>query len=275
MSLTVEQKLSESYVVTQPKAGLAVKNVDISKRVVTGFFNSFNYFDSHSDVLIIGSTKRSIDNRGPNSQAVAKIKHAMNHDLRQMPGKIEVLEERIIDDIPGLYFETRMANTTLGNDTLINYQEKVYDNHSIGFRYKNLEYHEDGTDGFKRVLNTLLNPEAAQERGFLWEVKEIELFEGSTVPFGANQLTPFLGVKSDNPDGMKIKLVERIDRLYNQLRNGTQSDDMMKTFEIELLQVKQLFSELDLKSSPDTLKEKARQDALDKSEKLKKLGIVY
>ncbi|MHA1796601.1 MAG: HK97 family phage prohead protease [Promethearchaeota archaeon] len=275
MSKDKEGKLSKSYVVVSPKEGVAVKDIDMTKRIVTGFFNSFNYFDSHSDVLIMGSTKRSISDRGPVSNAVAKIKHALFHDLQLLPGKIEVLEEKTIDGVSGLYFETRMAETTLGNDTLINYQEKVYDNHSIGFRYKNLEFHEADTDGFDRVVAMLINPGDAIDKGYLWEVKEIELFEGSTVPFGANELTPSLGVKSDNPVALQMKLVERIQRLGKQLKGGTQSDGMLKNFQIELMQLEQMFVELDLKSSVDTLKEKARQDALNNSEQEKKIKFLY
>jgi len=275
MDIQVEEKLKESYVVTSPQLGMAIKDVDMTKRIVTGFFSSFNFFDSHADVLVMGSTKRSISGRGPLSDAVAKIKHAMFHDLRQLPGKIEVLEEKTVDNVSGLYFETRMSTTTLGNDTLINYQDKVYDNHSIGFRYKNLEFHEKDTDGFDRVVAMLINPGDALDNGFLFEVKEIELFEGSTVPFGANELTPFLGVKSENHEGVKMKMIERMQRIGKQLKDGTQSDEGMKIFQIELLQMQQMIKELNLKSSNDTIKDDARRDTLNKKENEQKVKLIF
>jgi len=263
----IQEKLATSYQVKNiGQAGIAIKDVDMAKRTVTGFFNSFNFFDSDFDVLLMGSSKRSIDQRGPESDAVAKIKHAKNHDLRELPGRIDVLEEKTIDGISGIYFETFMTETTLGNDTLINYQEKVFDNHSIGFRYKQIELVEDDTDEFDRIVATLINPEDAIDAGILYVVKEIELFEGSTVAFGANKLTPYLGVKSENKEQVKLKLSERVQLLHKQLRSGIQSDETMKNFEIQLLQLDQMIKELDFGPSvKDTLLSEARSDTHDLS----------
>ena len=112
---TIEQKKAEQFPV-KSGMGLQVKDVDMTKRVVTGYFNSFNYFDSDADVILPGAFKKSIKERGVESQATAKIKHALFHDLTRLPGKLMKLEE----DETGLYFETKMSNTTDGNDTLIN-----------------------------------------------------------------------------------------------------------------------------------------------------------
>jgi len=95
-------------------------DVSTSSRIVTGFFNSYNFFDSDKDVLIMGAAKKSIEERGVNSTAVAKIKHALNHDLTTLVGKLQVLEETTKNGITGIYFESKIANTTLGNDTLFN-----------------------------------------------------------------------------------------------------------------------------------------------------------
>lgn len=222
--------------------GGTVKDVDLSKRIVTGFFNSFNYIDSDGDVLLKGSAKKTIADKGPSSNAIAKIKHALNHDLTQLVGKIQVLEERTIGDITGIYFETKISDTTIGNDTLINYQEEVYDNHSIGFIYKDIEYIEKDSDNWDLFYNNIKNKEDVKD--YFWIVKEINLFEGSTVAFGANSLTPFLGVKSKNKDAMIIAFNEKINKLEKSLKSGNQSDDMMKTFELQILQIKQMISEM-------------------------------
>lgn len=233
---------SQYYSVKPCHIKASIQNVDTIGRVVTGFYNCFNFVDSEGDVLIPGCSKKSIKERGPNSQATAKIKHALHHDLTQLPGKIVTLEERTIGGISGIYFETKMADTTIGNDTLKNYLEGIYDNHSIGFQYVQVEHIEKGAKAWDKYVSQLINPEDAED--VLHIVKEIMLYEGSTVAFGSNSLTPFLGVKSNNKDSLKLALIDRISKLETTLRNGTQSDEMMKTFEIQSLQLKEMVAEL-------------------------------
>jgi phage head maturation protease len=222
----------------------AIVDVSTSGRTVTGFYNAYNFLDSDGDVLIQGSAKKSIKERGPKSNAVAKIKHALNHDLTQLPGKIITLEEKTVNGITGIYFETQMADTTLGNDTLKNYLEGIYDNHSIGFQFVQSEFIEKGAKGWDKYYQLLMNKEEADARGYMFVAKEILLYEGSTVAFGANSLTPYLGVKSDNKDALNLAFIDRLSKLEHTLKNGSQSDDMMKTFEIQVLQLKEMVAEL-------------------------------
>lgn len=222
----------------------AVKDVSTSSRTVTGFYNTYNFLDSDSDILLPGAAAKSIKERGVDSVATAKIKHALNHDLTTLPGKIMVLKETTIDGISGIYFETKMADTTLGNDTLKNYLEGIYDNHSIGFQYKQIEHVEKGTDSWKKYTEKLMNPEQVEGKDSVYVVKEISLFEGSTVAFGANSLTPFLGVKSGNKDSYTLALNSRIDKLTQTLKSGSQSDEMLEIFDIQVMQLKQMVSEL-------------------------------
>lgn len=239
---TAAQK--KSFYSVKGNAKGIVKDVDTTGRVVTGFFNTFNFYDSDGDILLPGCSKRSISQRGPNSKAVAKIKHALHHDLTQLPGKIQLLEERDMDGMKGIYFETKMADTTIGNDTLKNYQEKIYDNHSIGFQYLDGEFIDREAKNWAKVMETCVNPEEMDKHGYCYLIKEIALFEGSTVAFGANKLTPFLGIKSGDKEDVKAALFEKMDKLNSALKSGTQSDDMMHTFELMLLQIKQMIDEL-------------------------------
>jgi HK97 family phage prohead protease len=228
-------------------------DVSTSSRIVTGFFNSYNFFDSDKDVLIMGSAKKSIEERGVNSTAVAKIKHALNHDLTTLVGKLQVLEETTKNGITGIYFESKIANTTLGNDTLINYKEGIYDNHSIGFKYNQLSLIESEKNpvAWNEVVSKLVNPEEAEKYGYLYLVKEINLFEGSTVAFGANSLTPFLGVKSGSKESMTLALVSKLNQLEYTVKNGMQSDEMLSTFELQIKQFKQILKEIEVAETFD------------------------
>lgn len=244
-----QKKMDTFYKVKGENPNLMIKDVDIQTRTVTGLYNAYYYVDSDRDVLITGTAAKSINDRGPESQAAAKIKHALFHDLTKLPGKIIILKEGEVvfngQKVKGIYFETKMSDTEDGNDTLIKYQEGIYDNHSIGFRYLQLDYIDIESDSWNMILDMLINPEEATKYGYLYLVKEINLFEGSTVAFGANSLTPYLGVKSlEDKALVQMKLFERMDRLNKQLTSGTVSDNAMKTFELQILQIKQMMSEL-------------------------------
>lgn len=238
----IQQKREIAYAVKS--ATVAVQDVDMTKRIVTGMFNTYNFFDSDYDVLLSGCSARSIKEQGPLSKSVQKIKHLMHHNWTMLPGKIQVLEEKKVNGIEGIYFETKMSTNTLGNDTLISYQDGVYDNHSIGFQYLQGEFVENGATGWKKAIDSLINPKDAKDAPFMYLWSEIKLYEGSTVAFGANALTPYLGVKSTNKEGLLLKVNERIELLEKQVRNGTQSDDTMQSFCMEILQLKQLINEL-------------------------------
>lgn len=237
-------KKEKLYAVKYSGGQHIIKDVDTVGRTVTGFFNTCNYFDSDSDIILDGAAKKSITERGPESNATAKIKHALNHNLTQLPGKLKVLAEKEINGIKGIYFETKMSDTTLGNDTLKNYIDKVYDNHSIGFKYLDINYIDKEGEEWSRYVDMCHNPEDMEAQGYAFLIKELALWEGSTVAFGANQLTPFLGVKSGNKEAYKLALYEKVNQFGKILSSGTQSDDMMKTFEIHALQLKQMINEL-------------------------------
>jgi hypothetical protein len=247
---TKNDKLDVKYGVKTFEAseGVKILDLDLNKRIVTGFYNTQMYFDSDWDVSLPGSYSKSISEKGPQSSAVAKIKHLVSHDWKLLPGAIQTLEEREIVvngmKIRGMYFETKMSRNTLGTDTLINYQEGVYDNHSFGFRYMDIEMIDQDSSSWKEWVNQLINPEDAEKVGVMFLVKEYRVLEGSTVGLGANSLTPYLGVKSGNREAIALKINNRFDLLTKQLKSGTQSDETMQMFEMEILQLQQLTKEL-------------------------------
>lgn len=242
------KKLAEHFKVKSFDQNV-VKDVDMTKRTVAGVSNTFYYFDADWDVLVPGCTLKSIEDRGPQTNTAGKIKHALFHDLSKLPSKVQVLDERKIDKMYCQYFETKMLNTTDGNDTLIKYQEEVYDQHSIGFRYLDIEMIDAESDAWQKWLDKLINPEDAEKVGFMFIVKEIKQYEFSTVSFGANKLTPYLGVKSENREAVLIKLNEKTERIQKVLRNGKgMTDEGFYDLELELMQLKQLHSEILLES---------------------------
>lgn len=265
----LKKKVSTPYKVKE-SFQTVTKDVDFSKRTVQVIPNTFYYYDSDGDVLLRGCTAKSIADRGPQSAAPGKIKNVYAHDLKVNIGKPTLMDERQVDGMDCQYAESQLFNSTKGNDTLIEYQEGGIDNHSIGFQYmyEGLELVTADDPTWNKWLSMLINPEDAEEEGYMFLVSEIKQFEWSPVAFGANSLTPYLGVKSDNKEGLILKVNDRVDFLTKQLRHGRQSDETMYTYELEMLQLKQIINELFLEgpSIKDTLIEKRRQNNADTHE---------
>lgn len=243
------KRKAKDYVVKSIEDGFIIKDVDLAKKIVTGIYNTFQYLDSDYDVLLPGCSSKSIGDRGPASSSVVKIKHLLFHDWTKLPGKIEVLQEKTVTinskKVQGIYFETKMSDSTDGTDTLIKYQEGIYDNHSIGFQYMDGQWIDSEADNWQQAVDKLINPQKALDAGFMYLWKEIKLFEGSTVAFGANELTPTLGIKdAKNKDLVLLKMNDRLNLLNKQLHTGTVSDESMEAFEMQILQIKQLLSEI-------------------------------
>lgn len=227
---------------------MSVKDVSTSSRVVCAVLNTYNYLDSDNDVLMPGCCAKSIKERGVDSKAPNKILHALFHDTTRLPGKIQVLDERTIDGKEVLYMESKLSDTTEGNDTLKNYLAGIYNQHSIGFQYTKGQWVQRDAHGnskqWDKLMESLINPEDAKDLDGIFRVEEIKLFEGSTVAFGANAATPTLGIKSHNKDAVMLDYMSRIDLLEKTLRDGTQSDEMMYRIELQVRQLKQAMVEL-------------------------------
>lgn len=194
--------------------GGTLKDVDPSKRTVTGYFASFNTLDSDGDVFQKGCFAKSlIENK-------ARIMHLLQHDITQPIGRPNVL----LEDATGLYFETTLADSDVANDTLQLYIDGVYNEHSVGFE---MIKSEPDTDGTYPTYTPPFDPNATIAANVITEAK---LWEGSTVTWGANQNTPFLGVK-DAPVELVLKHISARNTL---LHRGNLRDETYMRLEAEL-----------------------------------------
>lgn len=167
----------------------SVKDVDIDTMTVTGYYASFGNVDADEDVFVQGAFEESIEEWGPNGSG--RITHLNQHHVDQPIGAPDVLRE---DDF-GLYFETSVVDTRIGEDVLKMYDAGVYE-HSVGFVRKGEEQRDDGV--------TLIT--------------KAQLWEGSNVTFGANPETPFTGFKS--AADIQAKMEEQARRLRSVLQEG-------------------------------------------------------
>lgn len=177
--------------------------------MVVAWASVFNNVDLDGDKIMKGAYKRTIKERGP--QGSNDILHLMYHDTNQILGKPSELKE---EDF-GLRTITPIPATTLGKDTYILYKTKVYDQHSIG--YKVIDSEQEVTKGV--TVNIL---------------KELKLWEFSTVPWGANPMARTAEVKSETKSERLDEIATRLDRINKAITDNHFSEKTMNLLQIEI-----------------------------------------
>ena len=152
-------------------------NMNSESRIISGYAAIFNNRDKVGDVLLKGCFAKSIQDRGPKSQANDKIIMLWQHDQHEPIGRISVLRE----DEKGLYFEAVIDDVERGNQAIKQLESGTLNQFSIGYSYvwEKCEY-DEARDSFI--------------------VKEVVLYEISVVSIGCNGETEYLGLKSEGVD---------------------------------------------------------------------------
>lgn len=146
---------------------------DAESRTISGYAAVFNNVDKAGDMLMKGCFSKSINERGPESQANDKIIMLWMHDMHEPIGRITVLRE----DDKGLYFEAAIDDVERGEQALKQLESGTLNQFSIGYSYvwEKCEY-----DSARECL----------------VIKEVILYEISVVSIGCNGETEYLGLKS-------------------------------------------------------------------------------
>ena len=142
-------------------------------RTISGYAAVFGNMDKAHDILLKGCFSKSINERGPQSQANDKIILLWMHDMSEPLGFITELKE----DDRGLYFEARIDEIELGDRAIKQLESGTLNQFSIGYEYvwEHCEW-----DYEKEALI----------------VREVKLYEISVVSIGCNGETEYLGLKS-------------------------------------------------------------------------------
>jgi len=192
-----------------------IEDVDDAKGIVTGYFSAFNNIDSDGDVIVSGAYKKTVAENGPMGKN--RIMHLLQHNpLMPLAKPMELME-----DAKGLRFVSKITETSYGKDVIKLYAEGVFNEHSVGFEI----IKSDNKAGYR-------------------EIREIKLWEGSTVTWGANPNTPMESMKSwDAP-----KSQDMITKMCNLIRKGDLTDESLISLEICLKQLEQHLAQLETKS---------------------------
>lgn len=187
----------------------SIKDVDIDRRLVEGYFSVFDFKDSDGDVLIKGAFKKTIEENGAGGKN--RIMHLYQHDPLMVLGKPMTLME----DEKGLYFKTMITDTELGTDVLKLYRDGVLKEHSVGINFVQREYSN--------------NDDA-------YIVKECKMWEGSTVTWGANEMALGGMAKGSHKDA-----VDQYKRLSKAWYEGDYTDDTFLLIEKQIKHLEETF----------------------------------
>lgn len=202
---------------------------DTIYRTIVG--NTYNFMDSHDDVLLDGVFTKSISEKGK------EVMHLADHEYKltaKVGNNLKVYEEEIKWSDVGL--DRTGFTTALFMDTEIkekfnalifdSYKNGEINQHSVGMSYVKLylavndpEYKEEFAM-WEKYFDKIANKELAEEKGYFWAVTEGKLYEISCVIKGANELTPTL----DNKQEIDFS---QLDEFKNQLL-ATIKDDIQK-----------------------------------------------
>ena len=225
---------------------LEVKDIEPKSRRVTIMLSSFDTIDADNDIIRMGAFAKSISERGPESASNRKIAFLRHHDWEHQIGKFVKMEET--ND--GLLAIGELGRSTQGSDALLDYQDGIINEHSIGFQYISDKMHliEQGEQSF-------------------FDIKEVQLWEGSAVTFGANSLTPTLDVSKGNRVELIEKVNTRMSNIIKALKNGKGTDDRLYAFEKQLSILKEQYNSL-INWEPSAVKEDTlNEDEPDNTEK--------
>ena len=201
-------------------SNIEIKDIDsVSRRVKIGLA-SFGNLDSDNDVITMGAFRKSIQERGPESQANRKIQFLRYHDFEHQIGRFESLEETH----DNLLAVATLGRSSKGNDALLDYEDGVILEHSIGF-------------------NVVQDKTFIREDG-VRELRELFLWEGSAVTFGANSNTPVFNVGKGNRTEYLDKLNAKMNGLINALKNGKGTDERLFQIEMDLRVIQSKYNSL-------------------------------
>ena len=196
-------------------------DVDTNSRRVKVAISHTGSLDLDNDVIDKGAFTKTIKERGPSGANL--IWHLTDHMpmLKNAVGKFSELFMQG-DYLVGV---TDIPNTAWGNDVLEFYKTGHINQHSVGFR---------------SIKREPVNAGTAQEHTL---IKEILLYEGSAVLWGANPNTPTLSTgKSFTAEeaGSELELLQKqLSSITKSLKEGQFTDETSELLEIQLKQVQQ------------------------------------
>ena len=190
-----------------------ISDVDTKQRVISGYLSQVEVKDLGNDIIEKSAFTKTLQERKN------QVYFLNQHNFAQPHGKFAELE---VDNYGLKFVSNPLPNTTYSNDTLELIQKGIIEATSIGYIVTKKE--QKGND---RII------------------KELKLYEGSTVTIPMNQGAIITGIKSLNYEQIKSKE----SKILKAFRHGTFTDETFSLLEIALKQLQLQVYELGKKEA--------------------------
>ena len=206
----------------------------VIKRTIIG--NTYNWLDSHGDVHLKDTFKKSINERGEKG----KIWHLHDH-IQQRTAKVgrpqKVYQQEVKWSDLGVSKNGTTQVVMMDTNIMKSYNSMMFeqykdgevDQHSVGMYYVKIdlavndsEFKEEFEE-WNNSIDKIGNKAKAEEMGYFWAVKEAKLIEISAVLEGSNELTPTIEAKDNEPSA---------DTQKQEPPKGTQNDNGKDSLDI-------------------------------------------
>jgi HK97 family phage prohead protease len=194
-----------------------ILDVDTTQRRVKAVWARCNNVDLDNDVIIPEAFTKTIKERGPMGKNL--IWSLVDHEA-EMEMAIGKPEELYLEG-DMLIAVTPVVMTETGENIMKMYDAGLINQHSIGFATIN-------SDVDKAGVRT---------------IRELKLYEGSAVLWGANPETPTLAVKSEVK---KENLQDRLGKLLKAFKGGRFTDETFSLIEIEIKRIQAELMEIEI-----------------------------
>jgi HK97 family phage prohead protease len=186
---------------------LELKDMQMAKGLVTMYVSAFGNKDAHGDIIEKGAYKKTIQ------ENKHRIKHLFQHDINNIIGR----PVEMVEDNTGLLVTSFVSDLKNGDYRKM-YEDGLITEHSVGIIPVKEAYDET------RKANVM---------------RELRLFEFSSVTFGANENTPVVDIKSMSRENKKT-LFDKFEKLMKAMKSSSYTDSTFELMEIELERIKSL-----------------------------------
>ena len=192
-----------------------VVDVDASSRHIVMNWSSMGNEDHDGEVIDFGAYNKTIKERGPSGADL--VYHITDHwsSVDRIVGKVAELSEVR----PHLQAVSIASKTNHGNDVLQLYLDGIIKQHSVGF------------------IST-----RSEDKKSYRLIKEVQLFEGSSVLWGANENTGTVSVAKSLTTVNECE--DELDMLLKAFRNGKYTDETFGLLELRIKQIQKAYHNL-------------------------------
>ena len=186
-----------------------VLDVSPQSRTVKAVWSRMNNVDLDNDIIVPEAFTKTLKERGPQGKnmifSLVDHKADMHHVIGK-PSELYVEGDKLVA-------VTKIVPTAMGQDVVKLYEAGLINQHSIGF-------------------STI---KQAEEVSGPRVIKELKLYEGSAVLWGANPETPTIGVKSIDIEVLSL----RLESLKKAFKNGSFTDETFAFIGNEIKRIEQ------------------------------------